>query len=58
LQRLPELGIDLNRVTRQLEDEGVEKFIQPYDKLMRSLEGKRRQAPDGGRERQSGVGRS
>src|SRR5208337_2498725 len=51
LQRLPELGIDLNRVTRQLEDEGVEKFIQPYDNLMRSLEGKRRQAPDGGRER-------
>lgn len=58
LQRLPELGIDLNRVTRQLEDEGVEKFIQPYDNLMRSLEGKRRQAPDGGRDRQGGVGRS
>ena len=26
LQRLPELGIDLNQVTQQLEDEGVEKF--------------------------------
>ncbi|MGD0827606.1 MAG: transaldolase [Desulfobaccales bacterium] len=49
LQRLPELGIDLNRVTGQLEDEGVEKFNQPYDKLMCSLEGKRRQAQDGGR---------
>ncbi len=44
LQRLPELGIDLNRVTQQLEDEGVEKFNQPYDNLMRTLEGKRRQA--------------
>jgi transaldolase len=42
LQRLPELGIDLNQVTQQLEDEGVEKFNQPYDKLMRSLEDKRR----------------
>ena len=44
LQRLPELGIDLNRVTQQLEDEGVEKFNQPYDNLMRTLEGKRRQS--------------
>ena len=48
LQRLPELGIDLNQVTQQLEDEGVEKFNQPYDKLMRSLEDKARQAPAGG----------
>jgi transaldolase len=44
LQRLPELGIDLNLVTRQLEDEGVEKFNQPYDSLMCTLEGKRREA--------------
>ena len=44
LQRLPELGIDLDRVTQQLEDEGVEKFNQPYDNLMRTLEGKRRQS--------------
>jgi transaldolase len=44
LQRLPELGLDLNRVTQQLEDQGVEKFNQPYDSLLRTLEGKRRQA--------------
>ncbi len=44
LQRLPELGIDLNQVTQQLEDQGVEKFNQPYDNLMCTLEGKRRQA--------------
>jgi len=31
-------------VTQQLEDEGVEKFNQPYDNLMRTLEGKRQQA--------------
>jgi transaldolase len=44
LQRLPEVGLDLNQATQQLEDEGVEKFNQPYDNLMRSLEGKRREA--------------
>lgn len=44
LQRLPELGLDLNEATQQLEDEGVEKFIKPYDSLMRSLEEKRTSA--------------
>jgi hypothetical protein len=28
-------------VTRQLEDEGAEKFVQPYDALMKSIEKKR-----------------
>jgi transaldolase len=42
LQRLPELGIDLNQATQQLEDEGVEKFNQPFDALMKTLEDKRR----------------
>jgi transaldolase len=37
LKRLPELGIDMNKVTQQLEDEGVEKFNQPFDKLMETL---------------------
>ena len=44
LQRLPELGLDLNQVTQQLEDEGIEKFNNPYDSLMRTLEVKRREA--------------
>ena len=44
LKRLPELGLDLNQATQQLEDEGVEKFNQPYDSLMCTLEGKRREA--------------
>lgn len=43
LQRLPELGIDLNQVTQQLEDEGIEKFIKPYDSLMKTLDSKRRE---------------
>jgi transaldolase len=37
LERLPELGIGIDNITRQLEDEGVEKFNQPFDKLMETL---------------------
>ena len=37
LKRLPELGINLDKVTQQLEDEGVTKFNQPFDKLMETL---------------------
>jgi transaldolase len=44
LQCLPEMGIDLNQATQQLEDEGVEKFIKPYDSLLRTLEDKRRES--------------
>jgi transaldolase len=43
IQGLPELGIDLNQATQQLEDEGVEKFIKPYDSLLRTLEDQRRE---------------
>jgi transaldolase len=41
LERLPEVGIDLDALTRQLEDEGQEKFVKPFDSLMKSLELKR-----------------
>ena len=37
LERLSELGINIDEVTRQLEDEGVEKFNQPFDKMMETL---------------------
>jgi transaldolase len=37
LERLPELGISIDEVTRQLEDEGVEKFNRPFDNLMETL---------------------
>ena len=47
LQRLPELDIDLNEVTQELEDEGIEKFNKPFDSLMCSLEGKRLAALEG-----------
>ena len=37
LKRLPELGISIDKVTQQLENEGVTKFNQPFDKLMEIL---------------------
>lgn len=37
LERLPELGIIIENVTRQLEDEGIKKFDRPFDKLMDTL---------------------
>ena len=37
LKSLPELGIDLDKVTQQLEDEGIGKFNEPFDKLMEAL---------------------
>lgn len=37
LRRLPELGISIEQATQQLEDEGVAKFNQAFDKLMNSL---------------------
>ena len=41
LATLGELGLDLGRVTLELEREGVRKFVEPLDKLLVSLEKKR-----------------
>jgi transaldolase/glucose-6-phosphate isomerase len=50
LDRLSELGIDIDDVTQQLEDEGVDKFIKPFDRLMETLQQERtaalQQPPD------------
>jgi transaldolase len=37
LARLPQLGISLGIVTQQLENEGVEKFTTPFDKLLATI---------------------
>ncbi len=37
-QALSAFGIDLESVAQQLEDEGVRKFIEPFDKLLQTLE--------------------
>lgn len=41
LHRLAGLDIDLGKATQQLEDEGVQKFIDSFDRLMDVLEMKR-----------------
>lgn len=37
LERLPELGIDIDKATQQLEAAGVEKFEKPFDRLMATV---------------------
>jgi transaldolase len=37
IKMLSEIGIDLKGITQQLEEEGVQKFIAPYDKLLATL---------------------
>jgi transaldolase len=37
MERLLELGISIDKVTQQLEDEGVKKFDEPFDKLMAAI---------------------
>ena len=37
LEQLPALDLSIDNVTRKLEDEGVEKFNKPFDKLMETL---------------------
>jgi transaldolase len=38
LGRLIELGIDLDQVANQLEEEGIKKFVDPFDSLFSTLE--------------------
>ncbi len=38
MDELPELGIDIDTITRQLEEEGVDKFIKQYDLIIASIE--------------------
>ena len=41
LRRLADLGVDLDRATAQLLSEGIDKFVEPYDALLRKLEAAR-----------------
>jgi len=47
LAQLAQLDIDIDEVSGQLEDEGVEKFNKPFDSLMNTLEEKRGNALKG-----------
>jgi transaldolase len=38
LEKLKTAGIDIDKLTQQLEDEGVEKFNKPFEKLLQAIE--------------------
>ena len=41
LQTLKEIGINIDQITQTLEDEGIEKFNKPYEKLLKAIEEQR-----------------
>jgi len=43
LSELKSAGINLQQLTQQLEDEGIEKFNKPYNTLMNAIENQRKQ---------------
>ena len=47
LKRLDEVGIDLNQVTEDLQSEGVDKFITPFDSLLQTIANKRESLNNG-----------
>jgi transaldolase/glucose-6-phosphate isomerase len=55
LELLKLIGIDLDRATQQLEDEGVEKFIKPFDRLMETIRAARDAASRGRVDRQAAA---
>jgi transaldolase len=41
LNKLKAAGIDIDAITQQLEDEGIEKFNKPFEKLLQAIEGQK-----------------
>jgi transaldolase/transaldolase/glucose-6-phosphate isomerase len=37
LKKLKAIGIDIDKITQQLEDEGVDKFNKPFEKLLQAI---------------------
>lgn len=40
IRRLAEVGIDIDSVARQLEEDGIRKFIEPYEAMLVALRGR------------------
>jgi transaldolase / glucose-6-phosphate isomerase len=55
LDKLAEVGIDLDKVTQQLQDDGVDAFIDSFRKLISKVEGKRKTLLSGFMQRQDLV---
>ena len=45
MRQFPDLGISIDTITQQLENEGIEKFNKPFDKLMETLTKKSLERP-------------
>ncbi|MBS1523962.1 MAG: transaldolase [Bacteroidetes bacterium] len=41
LEKLKAIGIDIDKVAQQLEDEGIDKFNKPFEKLLQAIEGQK-----------------
>jgi transaldolase len=41
LSELAQRGVDLQRITDELEEEGIDKFVEPYEELLETLDRKR-----------------
>lgn len=44
LKQIADLGIDMDEIAQELEDEGVAKFVTPFDSLMATIESARKAA--------------
>jgi transaldolase/transaldolase/glucose-6-phosphate isomerase len=44
LEKIKTLGIDIDAITQQLEDEGIEKFNKPFEKLLQAIEDQKNKA--------------
>lgn len=38
MEKLKEIGINIDEITQKLEDEGIEKFNKPYEKLLKAID--------------------
>ena len=55
LDKLVEVGIDLDKITQQLQEDGVESFVDSFKKLIARIEGKRKLLISGFLQRQKLV---
>jgi transaldolase/transaldolase/glucose-6-phosphate isomerase len=44
LDRLKEIGIDINEIAQKLEEEGIEKFNKPYEKVLKAIAEQKKKA--------------
>ena len=44
LNKLKSAGIDIDKITQQLEDEGIDKFNKPFEKLLQAIEDQKNKA--------------